>query len=244
MSMKILIVEDDPIYTSALEVMIENMGYTLAASTDNSNEVLRLTQAVKPDLILLDIYLQGDLTGVQIAEEMQALGLATPIIFITSMRDQETFEAAKKTSPFAYITKPIEADALQRAIELAIQRHNSKATYSPNWQKNVVLNNSFFIKNGSHFQKIEIPSIHYVEVQNKHSIIATQEEQFKVRMPLKELTKKLPDKMFMKIHQSYLVNISQITSIDTVTDQVQVGKYIIPTSRRYKSKILGTLGQI
>ena len=127
--MKILIVEDDPIYADAIEMMIEKMGHQTIGITENSNEVLRMVKATQPDLLLLDICIKGEADGIQIAEQIPA---SIPVIFITSLHDQQTFDRAKKTTPFAYITKPIDQKSLQRSIELALYQQMNKPSETPN----------------------------------------------------------------------------------------------------------------
>lgn len=242
--MKILIVEDDAIYADAIEMMIEKMGYQPIGIAENSHEALRLIKTAQPDLLLLDIRIKGAIDGIQLAEQVPK---SIPVIFVTSMQDAQTFERAKKTAPFAYITKPIDPKLLQRSIELALCRYAEQAvTPSPAnpWSGNAVLNDGFFVKTGQKLRKILISSIYYVEVDKKHSTIALQNEQLKIRMSLKELAQKLPEHLFIKVHQSCLVNIQKIEDIDISLDKIKLGKYTVSMSRRHKKMVLNELNQL
>lgn len=242
--MKILVIEDDPIYASAIEMLIDEMGYELAAQTNTSNEVLRLIKATSPDLLLLDIHIQGDMDGIQVAEYLYQEQISIPVIFITSFRDNQTFERAKNTNPFAYMIKPFDKDTLQRTIELALYKHVNASWDVENfggWTKDIAIKDSFFIKVNRKLQKVLISSIYYIEVQNKHSVIVLTNQKLSVRISLKDLVKKLPANIFVKVHQSYLVNTQKIENVDMDKNKVQVGRYQVPISQRHKKVLMKEL---
>ncbi|WP_299463669.1 LytTR family DNA-binding domain-containing protein [uncultured Microscilla sp.] len=228
--MKVLIIEDDDIYASALEIMIEDMGYQVAGIANNPTEALCLFKATSPDLVLMDIQLRGG-NGIDTARQMPSV----PIIFVTAMQEDEIFEEAVKTDPFAYINKPVDRLALERSIRLAMHKY-----------KNSLRSNdgaALHLKVGRQVQKVPIDSIYYLKVEKKQVIIAlTDHQQVKVRMPLSKLTKLLPKQYFIQVHQSYTVNIRRI---DKVTENcVQIGGEQIPISRRLKTPLIDALEKL
>src|SRR5690606_25629790 len=116
---RILAIEDDPIYAEALRLVIDELGYILIEVTSEPQEFLRLTRATIPDLLLIDIDLGAAIDGIDLAKQISA-GNAVPVIFLTSYKDKETILRATGAKPSAYITKPYEAGSLQAAIEIAV----------------------------------------------------------------------------------------------------------------------------
>ena len=117
--LKIQIVEDEPMYASYIEMIIDQMGYQSSKVSDNAEEAIQIAKHFNPDLLLMDINIEGKMDGIETAVAINEFS-PTPVIFITSLSDTETFEKAKSTIPFAYITKPFDAPILQRSIELAL----------------------------------------------------------------------------------------------------------------------------
>lgn len=243
MFMKILIVEDDLIFAEGMKIMLqENMGYEVSGIAQEYNEALRLIKATQPDLLLLDIQIKGELNGVQLAEQVQKMGGEIPIIFITSLQSSEIFEQAKTTSPYAYLTKPVDVDTLQKTIELALHKYAFRHRAESTWTQDVAIQNSFFVKVGRRVQKVHIPTIHYLEVNRNYSHIVLDDQQLQVRMTFKELSQKLPQGQFLKINKSYIVNITKVENVDLEMNLVHVGNDQVPVSKRYRKELLQALG--
>lgn len=122
---KILIVEDEAIIVKSLENRLSKAGYTIAGLASCGQEAIRLASICKPDIILMDIKLDGEMTGIEAAEEIHK-SLSIPIIYLTSYSDDDTFQKAKITNPSAYLHKPFDGEQLQRIIDLTLMNHNTK----------------------------------------------------------------------------------------------------------------------
>jgi CheY-like chemotaxis protein len=121
---KILIVEDVIIIATDLQQRLEKLGYNIVGIVNNGNDAIKITEETKPDLILMDIILKGDLDGietVQIINELHNI----PHIYLTSYYDDKTLERASKTQPFGYITKPFDDIGLYTAIQLALLKQKN-----------------------------------------------------------------------------------------------------------------------
>ena len=79
----------------------------------------------KPDLVLMDIILKGEMNGIEAAEQISAQ-FHIPVIYLSAFADEEFLERAKITKPFGYITKPFEDEALHTAIEIALYKHKAE----------------------------------------------------------------------------------------------------------------------
>lgn len=120
----IIIVEDEGI--SALEIQdnLEYWGYKVVSVVDNGPDAIQESFKLKPDLILMDITLKGDMDGVDAATVIKTF-LDVPLIFLTALDDVEIFKRISDTRATAYLVKPIEEAELRNNVELALQTHRS-----------------------------------------------------------------------------------------------------------------------
>jgi two-component system, response regulator PdtaR len=123
MKKKILVVEDEFITAADLIANLEHMGFIVPASTDTGEEVLDLALKHKPDLILMDINLKGETTGISAAEEVKKQ-IDIPVVFLTGQSDDATISKALESEPFGYIIKPFEDRSLKTAIAMALYKHS------------------------------------------------------------------------------------------------------------------------
>jgi two-component system cell cycle sensor histidine kinase/response regulator CckA len=123
---KIFVVEDEPIVSLHLQRVLNNLGYIVAGVAASGEAALETVGAAGPDLVLMDIRLNGDLDGVETAERIHAAH-DLPVIFLTGYSDSQTLQRAKVTDSFGYILKPIEERALHIAIDTAVYRHATEA---------------------------------------------------------------------------------------------------------------------
>ena len=119
---KIMIVEDDPTAAEFLARSLTSLGYEVVAVAHSGREAIANVVAARPDLILMDISLQGGLDGVATAEQINDC-LDLPIIFLTACNDSTTFERAKHTNAFAYLSKPVDINQLSHCVDLTLRQH-------------------------------------------------------------------------------------------------------------------------
>jgi PAS domain S-box-containing protein len=123
----ILIVEDQAIVSMTLESQLEELGYKVAGIASTGTEAISLAREKKPDLILMDINLEGGMDGITAAEQI-GLFLDSPIIYLTAYSDAETIRRAGLTSPFTYLTKPYKLRDLHSNIEMALYKKKLTVT--------------------------------------------------------------------------------------------------------------------
>jgi len=119
---KIMIVEDESIIAEDLADSLRTMGYAVVDIVSSGEEAIIMAAEKQPNLILMDVMLQGEMDGVTAAEQIQS-SLQIPIIFLTAYTDNKTLQRVKATNPFGYIVKPFEERNLHLTIEIALQRH-------------------------------------------------------------------------------------------------------------------------
>ncbi|MGO8675262.1 MAG: response regulator [Limisphaerales bacterium] len=118
----ILIVEDEAIVAEDLAQKLGRLGYEIRGTTARGEAAVALARDLRPDLVLMDIRLQGAMDGVEAAARIRS-ECALPVIFLTAHSDQATLQRAKLTEPFGYILKPFEELELQTHIEMALYKH-------------------------------------------------------------------------------------------------------------------------
>ena len=119
----VLIVEDERIVALDLQYQLRRLGYAVSDVASSGEEALDRVEETHPDVVLMDIRLEGAMDGVETAEELRDRS-DVPVVFLTAYADDRTLERAKATEPFGYLLKPFEERELQIAIEIALYRHS------------------------------------------------------------------------------------------------------------------------
>lgn len=119
---KILVVEDENLIAMEIQDRLNTLGYNVPAVTNSGEEAIALVSKLKPDMVLMDIQLDGFIGGIEAAEEIHNQ-YDIPIIFLTAFSDDETLEKAKLSEPYGYILKPLEERNLYTTIEIAFYKH-------------------------------------------------------------------------------------------------------------------------
>jgi two-component system cell cycle sensor histidine kinase/response regulator CckA len=120
--MKILIVEDEGIIANNLADSLSRSGYTISGISPSAEDALEKVGTLRPDLVLMDIHLQGEMDGIEGAERLRS-EFSIPVIFLTAHANPEFLDRAKRTQPFGYLVKPIRHVELVSAVEVASYKH-------------------------------------------------------------------------------------------------------------------------
>ncbi|MCB0317556.1 MAG: response regulator [Bdellovibrionales bacterium] len=126
MSNEILIIEDEDIVADDIAEILESAGYALAGRADNGEDAIELAKETSPDLILMDIKINGSMDGIEAADQIRKFA-DIPVIFLTAFADKETLARAKLTQPQAYLVKPYKEIDLLTTIDLALFRNTIQA---------------------------------------------------------------------------------------------------------------------
>lgn len=118
---KVLLVEDETIVARDIENMLLGLGYNVPDVLSLGKESVEKVKVLKPDIVLMDIRLKGEIDGIEAADQIYK-EFNTPVVYITAHADQKTMERAKITEPFGYILKPFDERELQTTIEIALYK--------------------------------------------------------------------------------------------------------------------------
>ena len=120
---RVLVVEDESIIAMETESVLAELGYEVVAIVDTGEKAIEVTEQRKPDIILMDIRIKGEIDGIDTAEIIRSK-FEIPVVFLTAHLDEERLEKVKLTMPFGYILKPIKERDLKVTLEMAL--HVSK----------------------------------------------------------------------------------------------------------------------
>ncbi|NLV26307.1 MAG: response regulator [Methanomicrobiales archaeon] len=119
---RILIVEDEAVTSVMLEKTLKELGYEVVGSAFDGMEAIELAKNKRPDLILMDIRIQGDMDGIETAKEIYK-NYNIPSIYLTAHSDENTIKRAVESGPFGYLIKPFKERELYSNIEMVAHKH-------------------------------------------------------------------------------------------------------------------------
>ncbi len=236
--LKILIVEDEMLIAANLALQLENLGYQVCGKVPRGEEALVRARKQKPDLVLMDIQLKGAIDGIQTVQRLQREhDLA--VVYLTANDDDAHFERAKATNPFAFLSKPFKKQELQRTIELAANHIGVSEEIESVDQVLDLLGDRIFVRHNDSMVKLMIEDILYIEAERNYCRIYTTGGEYLLVATLKEMEEKLPSGRFLRIHRSFVVNLTLVEEVGT-THVVVIDK-LIPMSKAMREEILSRL---
>lgn len=242
---QILIVEDEMIIAANISLQLTEMGYEVSGIIPKGEDALRFIKNNPLDIALIDIQLKGELDGIETAQKMQDLHPNLAIIYLTANADEANFNRAKETHPFAFISKPFKKLDLQRSIELTISQLKCNIVTSPGNKvedATFILKDCLFVRHQDTMVKVDIKAIKYIVAERNYCRIFSAEKEYLLVTTLKEMDKKLPPRHFLRIHRSYIINLSRIDEI--AGTHVVISKKAIPMAKDKRPELLKRLQTI
>ena len=247
---QVMVVEDNQIVAADINSALKRSGFDVCCLCSKGEEVLPAIQTHHPDVILMDIQLEGEMDGITAAKAVLDT-YKTPLIFLTANSDRFTFDQAKQAQPYAYIVKPFDRIDLEHTIELAISRYvqAQQASSQPiavgqeeDLATPYFLEDRVFVKVKDEFCKIFLRDILWIEADNNYCFIYTATKKFLVTVNLKTLNKRLVHLPFLRVHRSYIVNLTKLDRIGELHISIQGNK--IPVSKSYRPELIKRLRMI
>ncbi|MGA1869352.1 MAG: response regulator [bacterium] len=122
---KIMIVDDEMIIAIGLGKRLQQMGFTISSVASSAKEAIKQAERDKPDIVLMDINMCGELDGIEAAKQIKSTSNAL-IAFLTGYPDKKMMEEAKIVDPIGYFVKPVECEELQRVFNSAMLSHKKR----------------------------------------------------------------------------------------------------------------------
>lgn len=227
---KILIVEDEVLIADNMGRYLTKKGHQVVGYAISYEEAETLYLQEDPDIVLLDIRLNGPKTGIDFAEFIQQQPNPKPFIFLTSQVDANNINNAKKTFPAGYLSKPIQKESLFACIEITM--HKYEATQEEEL--------TIALYDGTKNYVVSVKDILYLQVEHVYVQVHILGENYIIqRSPLKDLLEKLPPELFLQSHRSFAFNIKQISHWDT--ENIYIQDKAIPVSRSRRKEIFSKL---
>jgi DNA-binding LytR/AlgR family response regulator len=230
-SLKILIVEDEIFIAETIKMYLTERDHEIIDIAISCEEAVQSYHLRKPDLVLLDIRLYGEKSGIDFANFLISQSEPPPYIYLTSQYDTRVLDMALQTNPYGYITKPFQKESLWTAIESAYNLFSYK-----NGKEE-----SAIISDGKRNHLIRFQDILYVQADHVYSIIfTTKGDKIVVRKSLQQVLDYCVCNYLLYCHRSYIVNLKHIRSWSP--DEIILdNSMVFPISKTRRDEILRKL---
>ena len=214
---KILVVEDEMLVAADIEESLEILGYKVIDSVATGNDAIQSVKNQLPDVILMDIMLKGDMTGIETANIIRK-DYDVPVIYLTANADISTIEKAKISLPYGYIIKPFTDKDLQTNIEIArfkfvsdlktqmeSDQYNRFFHMDENGEKKPV-----FVDSDKGLEKINAGDIYFIEMEKNKLSFHLLNEDISTTKSIDEVEKLLPSGQFVRVNERHIINVEKI----------------------------------
>lgn len=211
--MKVLLVEDESGIRLLLKKIIERKeGFEVVGEAENLADALRIFTQEKPEIVFLDIEIQGE-NGLNCAKVIADLEPKTKIIFATA--HAEYMSNAFEVYAFDYLVKPFDVERVNKTLDRILSLNKEKQTaemdkivkYERGLEK-------LLVKGKESISFVDVKDIILVQREDGSTVIYTKQDSFTTSANLSEIEAKLDPDQFMRSHKSYIINLSQIKRIE------------------------------
>ncbi|MCC3155627.1 response regulator [Hymenobacter sp. 15J16-1T3B] len=238
--LRILVVEDELLVAADLQEALERQGYEVPAAVRSGEAALQVLPAVRPDLVLLDINLRGQLTGIETAARIRA-ALPVPFIFLTGLADRATLDQALAEHPAAYLVKPFVERDLGIAIDLAVRNFRQAAeapaaALAPEAAEPQLTADSVFVRHQGRHVRVAFDDILFIEAQGNYCRLVTRGGEYLLTVLLGQLLPRLPLPTLLRVHRSFALNLRHVSAFDEL--RAVVGGHEVPIGAAYRAELL------
>lgn len=237
MNLTCIIVEDEPLARQLMEQYVLKVPHLkLLQAFSNPLEALDFLRNHDVDILFSDIQMP-EITGITLLKILQK----KPLIILTTAYSEYAIEGYE-LDVIAYLLKPITFEKFIKAVEKATRIKNATSTVVDEKKgihsEGVTLTHSteispfIFVKDGVKLVKIRLSDILYIEGLKDYVSIYTREKKIVTLQTLKSMETQLPENLFTRIHNSYIVSLEGIDSVEK--ERVQIGKAFLPISDTYR----------
>jgi two-component system, LytTR family, response regulator LytT len=217
----IMIVEDEPELAENLKEILEHLNYRVTNVFTNSTDVLHALITDTPDLILMDILIEGEMDGVDLAYHIRDK-YQVPLIFITAYHDSAMLDRVSKVNYDGYLLKPYTVERLESSIYLALKNFESQINGNEKIKTLKIRDKGFLVP-------VPEDDVIYLKADGLYTRVFTVSKNYIIRDILKDVIGDLSQKKFLRVHKSFTVNIKYITSFNS--KELTLGDYVIPIRR-------------
>ena len=226
MRINCIVIEDEPLALKKLSGYIGKIDYlNLLSVFNNATDAIGFLKTNTIDLIFLDIRMKG-LTGIQFLESLNS----KPKIVITSAYDEYALKGYE-LDVSDYLLKPFAFDRFVKSVEkIYHELTESKFEQKPEY---------IFVKTEYRIEKVDLKNILYIKGMKDYLQICTISKKIMTLQSFRSFILSLPEKEFIRVHNSYIVSISKINSIEK--NRIKIAGELIPISNSYKDNFFNLL---
>lgn len=231
MLLKILIVEDEVLIAETIRIHLEEEGHQVLNMCISYEEALAAYHQEKPDLVILDIRLYGEKSGIDFANYLKEQDQKTPFIFLTSQHDKRVLNLALETTPHGYLVKPIHKASLLTSVmgayNLFLKGENSISELT--------------IFDGQSNFRIKEDDIVLIKSEHVYANVHLQDGRTIItRKPLRKFLEQTKSTFFFQCHRSYIINTRHVNGWDH-EQLIMLNGQIVPVSRSKKQVLMNLL---
>lgn len=217
---KIYILEDRIIIRELLKETLETLNYNICGTNSNAELALLEIKELKPDIVFLDIKVEGSKTGIWLGNQLDV-----PIIYLTAFSDTETIAEVVKTKPASYLVKPFNIKELFIALQLAIDIIAKKKEIT--------------IKVDDENINVFVEDISFVKKVDESLTLYLKDSVKLIQSNIEDFLKRLDSNSFLQVHHQYFVNKNHISKLTLKV--IKIDKFKIPISQKYQKNVLKEL---
>ncbi|GAB5525897.1 MAG: hypothetical protein Roseis2KO_37690 [Roseivirga sp.] len=242
----VLIVENDTIQSANLSIQLNKLNYNVIRAVTTGEEALEVVREQAPDIVIMDIELDGQLDGIETANRLYEQ-YQLPIVYLSQFQDMHTYKSAKRSIKAQYVPKPMSLIGIVNAIDTLLKKEMEESDPIPS-----KIDDRIFVKNGNGHYAVYIEDIIYIEANREVSVIyhTQAEKPSTVGLNLGSLEDKLKSFDFLaRCSRYHMVNLKKVSRIkdksvanpvtgkETMKKVLEVDGHTIVISDKYKSQI-------
>ncbi len=225
--LSIIIVEDETLIAEGIKIYLEERGHEVLSNPISYEEAVSDIETKHADIILIDIRLYGEKSGIDLGKFIKTKYPNLPFVFLTSQLDENIMSEIFKLKPQGYLAKPISKETLWTTVELAVSNTLSDQT---NPTKKIQLNDGEQVH---HIDENDIQYIHSSHVYIK--VFLSSQDPVLVRKSLAHMMKFLSDDKFIQCHRSFIINKNHVAKWSS--NAIYIDEVEIPVSRSRKDQL-------
>lgn len=242
---RILIVGDGDSARKDMAKVLMAMGHTILGHTGEGEEAIRLIGVARPDVVLMDMMLSGDMNSINATRIIQTR-FDVPVIFLTAHTDEALINRARVAQPYGMITKPVKMMDMHAMIQMAMYKHarNADVVRERNMLHQRAVTGQaqpFFLKQGWRHIRLNLRDIRFVEAVRDHVALHMTNERLIAHATLRSIEERLPPDEFMRVHRSYIVRLDQIAEVQMPDIVLENDRRLIPIGETYASSVMARL---
>ena len=224
--MKVSIIDDDSLFCLKIEELLGRMDYTFCGKAHSYSEGLDMIKSSLPDIVICDIRIGENKTGIDLANEVK--DLLIPFVFVTAYSERDVYVSARQYQLSKFIVKPFDMLTLQGILD---DLFKDVIRFTANKS---IRGNTLFVRKNNIFEKIDLDSIDYLYSEGNYITLNVGETEYLLKYSLSKLLESSKFQRFTRIHRSYAIHSHKLQKVDFSNKLLSIGSdKELPFGRTY-----------